>query len=265
MFIDLLFSPLEIARCIDISVKTVIVIDVLRASSSMIYAFSGFDNNDRTLLKGVKEIIPAKDVESAISIYSTLNTSEYLLAGEQDGFLPEGFHLGNSPSDFIVSKVSAKSLVMATTNGTRTLNLATEAKNILVGCFLNAFAIARSCINCRNDVVIACAGTGDVSGLEDITCGGLITSYIKDLAMEKHIPVDFADSALLAAKAYYSFNSVLDILKMSKHGKYLINNGFENDLHLCAAKNKFNIVPKYIEGKIVPELLDAVAFGSLYN
>lgn len=260
MFIDLLFSPLGIKRCTHLESKTGIAIDVLRATTTMMYAFNGFDNNDINNLKGVKEIIPAKDIETAYEIYKTVDQENYLLAGERDGFPPEGFHFGNSPYEFISNKIQGKSLVMATTNGTKTLNLLKNCKNILVGSFLNAFAVARECIELNQDIVIACAGRSDISGLEDIICGGLIGLHINDLAKEKYRKVELSDGIKIAMRTYNSYPDVLSIIRDSDHAEYLIERGLEKDLLPASYKNKFYFVPYLKDGKIVPKLLEPVLF-----
>lgn len=260
--IDLVFSPLEISRCTELNTKTSIVIDVLRASSTMIYAFNGYDNTDKNRLKGVRKILPAKDVETARDMYKVKIAQSYLLAGESDGLPPSDFHFGNSPAEFTEDKISGKALIMATTNGTKTINLVMGSKNILIGSFVNAFATARKSIACQKDIIIACAGRWDVSGLEDITCGGLIASYIQDLSMELATPLELSDSVKLAIRTYKSYRSVIDILNDSAHGKYLVKKGLEKDLEPCSAINKFNIVPVYQNGIIIPEVLPEVPFCS---
>src|SRR3989339_696139 len=116
MHIDVLFSPLEVSRCLYLQEKTSIIIDVLRASTTMIYAFNGFDNTTN-VLKGVKHIKPAKDIETAFEMHKLKDNHGYLLAGERGGFPPDGFNFGNSPEDFLVDKTNNQSLIMATTNG----------------------------------------------------------------------------------------------------------------------------------------------------
>lgn len=263
MKIDLLFSPLEAQRCIteekqhriDLTNTTSVVVDVLRACSTMIYAFNGFDNEEINSLKGVKEIIPAKNIESARELFNISN-SGYLLAGEREGYPPEGFHFGNSPFDFTLDKAADKSLIMATTNGTRTLNLLKSSKNLLIGSFINAKAVAKRCVELESDVLIGCAGRWGVSGLEDITCGGIIANYIQQYCNEKEIKVKLSDSIKLAMKSYDSYDSIRDILEDSAHGKYLYKKGLEKDLIPCSFLNKFNIVPYYKDGKLIAGIIE---------
>lgn len=260
MYVDLLFSPLEVVRYKEQNETTAVVIDVLRASSTILYAFNAYDNQEINILKGAKEIIPVKDVNLAYQTYDKLKNQDALLAGEVDGFPPEGFHLGNSPEEFITEKIYNKTIIMATTNGTKTLNLMKNSKETLIGCMLNAFAVARKCIEYKNNVMIACAGRWDVSSLEDITAGGLISLYIKYLTQEKSIRTSFSDSAIIAMNSYKSFDSVLNILNVCDHGTYLKNKGLQKDLVPCSIKNKFNIVPRFKEGKLLPELLHPITY-----
>ena len=67
--------------------KTIVVIDVLRASTSVITA----------LHHGAKEIIPVSNVESVVKISSSLFGGLTLRAGERNAKIIEGFNLGNSP------------------------------------------------------------------------------------------------------------------------------------------------------------------------
>lgn len=269
MQIDLLFSPLEAARChnvkddpVTISDKTAVIIDVLRASSTMVYAFNAFDNDDINTLNGVKMIIPAKDVLTARELYRTLDKTDYMLAGEVEGLPPEDFQLGNSPADFTQKKIFGKSVVMATTNGTMTLNLFLDAKAILVGSFVNAFAVAYKAVNLRNNIVLACAGRKYVSSIEDIAAGGLIALYVNDLAREMNVDLEMTDGVKAAIRLYQSYRNIIDILKDSYHGKFLIQKGLEKDLEYCAAENLFNIVPFYENSRIIAEVIQPMVLDS---
>ncbi|MGD9581503.1 MAG: 2-phosphosulfolactate phosphatase [Vampirovibrionia bacterium] len=252
MHIDLLFSPLEVKRITNLNQKTSIVIDVLRASTTMIYALNGYDNTTN-VLKGVREIKPAKDIETAFKLKENPENYHFLLAGERNGYPPEGFNFGNSPEDFTIDKTHNKSIIMATTNGTKILNLLLESNSIVVGSFVNALAVAKKIVELNNDIVIGCAGREDLGGLEDITCGGLIIKHIYNIM---NCDLDLSDSAKIAVKTYDSYNNELDILKDSFHGKFLIDIGLEKDLEICSKKDIFNIVPTFNNGLIKPHIIE---------
>ncbi|MCX8009860.1 MAG: 2-phosphosulfolactate phosphatase, partial [Ignavibacteria bacterium] len=67
--------------------KNVIVIDLLRATSTIVTAL----NNS------AKEIIPVESVAEAVKISKNQEKGTYLLAGEKNAKMIEGFDLGNSP------------------------------------------------------------------------------------------------------------------------------------------------------------------------
>jgi len=89
--------------------KLVIVIDVLRATSTMVTA----------LANGCQAIIPVLTSREALEKRLTLPGS--LLGGERQGLTIEGFELGNSPFDYVPEKVGGKRVIMTTTNGTRAI------------------------------------------------------------------------------------------------------------------------------------------------
>ena len=85
MRIDVHFEPA--APLPDLTGSTVVVIDVLRATSSMVEA----------LVNGAQGVYPAPSTEEAIKLASSLGREDTLLCGEARGLMIEGFDLGNSP------------------------------------------------------------------------------------------------------------------------------------------------------------------------
>lgn len=117
MKIDVFLTPAGIEEA-TFNDKIVVVIDVLRASTTMITA----------LENGAKEIIPVAEVEDALMVASSLFSERPLLSGERQGKVIQGFDLGNSPEEFSTSVVGEKTLVFCTTNGTRAIVKAKSAK-----------------------------------------------------------------------------------------------------------------------------------------
>ena len=97
--------------------KNVVVVDVLRASSTILTA----------LVNGAKEVIPAENVSVAARISKGLGNS--VLCGERNGKVIEGFKLGNSPFEYTPEIVKSKSLVFSTTNGTVAISKSKFAKS----------------------------------------------------------------------------------------------------------------------------------------
>src|SRR5262245_2064621 len=107
----------------------VVVIDVLRATSAMVTAFE----------HGVERIIPVATIEEAAQY---IGRPGYIAAAERNGEVVDGFQFGNSPLAFRDADIQGKTIVMTTTNGTRTINLARDARQLVIGSFLNLTALS---------------------------------------------------------------------------------------------------------------------------
>ena len=101
----------------------VVVIDVLRATSSMCVAFE----------HGAEKIIPVEGVEET----RKYKEKGFVIAAERDGEMIEGFDFGNSPFSFMGDAVKGKSIAISTTNGTQAIKVAKYAKQVVIGSFLN--------------------------------------------------------------------------------------------------------------------------------
>ena len=89
----------------------VVVVDVLRATSSMCIAFE----------KGVKRMIPVSTVEEALEYRNS--DEDYILAAERNGKPVKSFDFGNSPQVYLDMDVKGRTVVMTTTNGTKAINI----------------------------------------------------------------------------------------------------------------------------------------------
>src|SRR4030043_422413 len=89
----------------DLVSQSIVVIDVLRATSVMIQALSA----------GVKEILPVTTVEEAFQLAKSFPLETRLLGGERKSRKIAGFDLGNSPRENITAKVKGKTLILTTT------------------------------------------------------------------------------------------------------------------------------------------------------
>ncbi len=107
----------------------VIVIDVLRATSAICAAFE----------YGVNSIIPVPTIEEAWEY----KQKGYLAGAERKGQIVDGFDFGNSPFSYMNPEFKGKDIVLTTTNGTRSLDVAKDAEIVLVASFLNLDAIWR--------------------------------------------------------------------------------------------------------------------------
>jgi len=142
----------------------VVIIDVLRASSSICTAFAN----------GATEIIPVEDIARA----KEYKLKGYLVAAERDGFVLDFADFGNSPFNFTKEKVAGKTIVYSTTNGTGIINLAKSSKMTVIGSFLNFSSLSEWLINQENDVLLFCAGWKNRFNLEDTICAGAFAARL---------------------------------------------------------------------------------------
>jgi len=216
----------------------VVVIDVLRASSTIVHACE----------KGVGRIIPVASVEDATKLLPTLDRKKTLTGGESEGRKIEGFDLGNSPAEYTGRVVRGKTLVFSTTNGTAAMVKSAAAKGILVGCFLNIAAVVTRLLSARpKSVAILCAGNQGYMALEDFVCGGMIVDRIASSTRRK---IDFNDGARAARSLAAAMPDVEEVVRTSSHGRLLAELGFEDDLIYCSRVDKYSTVPTVVEGRI---------------
>ena len=219
--------------------KLVIVIDVLRATSTIVTA----------LANGCQAIIPVLTSEEAMEKRLTLPGS--LLGGEREAVLIEGFDLGNSPFDYVPEKVGGKRVIMTTTNGTRAIRDAVAAPVIWMASFLNMESITQAILgefetNSKlQGVVVFCAGTEERFDLPDTLCAGMLI----DALGPKVVLNDLGEAARMLYQSSEEF--LVDKIRDSAHGKKLISMGFERDLVYCSTPNILPIIPVFDDGEIV--------------
>jgi 2-phosphosulfolactate phosphatase len=231
MKLNVLFSPGTTDE-LYFSGKTTIVIDVLRASSTIVEA----------LKNRAKDIVPVATVEFAVKISGGMFSGQTLLCGERNTKKIEGFALGNSPLEYKKEVVEGKSIVFYSTNGTKAIVRAKFSENLLVCSLTNMNAVVDNLIKLDKDCVILCAGNNNLFSLEDSLCAGALIEGI----MKKEKEISLSDSAkgALALNSYFGRNK-LNVLKESEHGKILVKNGFLKDLEFCSEENTNSIVPYY--------------------
>src|SRR3972149_10756046 len=119
MNIDIQLLPLPLDPDF-LSPRTVVVIDVLRATSVMVHA----------MLEGAIEIGPVATVEEAFQKAKAYPSGTTLLGGERGSLKIEGFDLGNSPREYVAERVKGKRLILTTTNGTRAFQLVSAGSEV---------------------------------------------------------------------------------------------------------------------------------------
>jgi 2-phosphosulfolactate phosphatase len=218
--------------------KTVVVVDVLRASSTVVHACEN----------GVERIIPVASVEDATKLLSTLDRKKTLLGGEREGVKIDGFDLGNSPLEYTRSVVKGKTLIFSTSNGTIAITRSAPAKEIVLGCFLNMGAVVAHIISSRaKKVAVLCAGDLGRLSLEDFVCGGCLVDRIVKSTRAKTV---LNDGAVAASELANALGRIGDVVRNSTHGRRLAELGFESDLEFCSRVDEYGTAPVVVDGRI---------------
>ena len=216
--------------------RTVVVIDVLRASSVIVTA----------LAHGARAVFPVQTVEEARERADFFSPDEIILAGERDTKLIDGFHLGNSPLAYTPEKVKGKFIILTTSNGTKALNNLEGAKKVIIGGFLNLGAVVQSLLS-HDEVVFVCSGTNNNFSMDDAMCAAAITDHLM-----QHKSLQLSDMAQTLHKAYKNEAGNLRLLLDDcYHLNLLIRNGFEQDVNYCLQENVFNYVPEMNQEKLI--------------
>ena len=198
----------------DFTESIVVVIDIFRATSSICY---GIEN-------GAVSIIPVATVEACESY----RDSEFLLAAERNGEVVDGFDFGNSPFSYVQEKVSGKTIVLTTTNGTHAINMSRGASKIVIGSFLNISALCNWLKTQSNDVLLLCSGWKDKVNLEDTLFAGGVVHHLKD----ENYALD--DAGIASEDLYNMAKEDLGLyLKKTSHSERLKKLGIEEDIAFC--------------------------------
>ena len=232
-----LFIPEEIKNT-ELAGKLVVIIDVLRASSTIVTA----------LANGCSGFIPIFSPDQARKKAQQFERGKLLLGGERKGIKIEGFDLGNSPREYQREAVKDKTIIFSTTNGVKTLEMVKSAHRIIVGSFLNLQAVCDYCSNYKGDILLICAGKEGKFSLEDAACAGMLVNSLKNALSDT---CQESDANLTAQLLYKKFgNNIMEMLRKSQHGRYLESIGLGEDLKFCAQLDFFNIIPIFRYGII---------------
>lgn len=234
MQIDVISSVNE-ARAEEFNGRTAIVIDVLRATSTIITA----------LEQGCTGVMAVETVTGAKSMQRPGD----VLGGERFCKKIPGFDYGNSPFEYKTGTIYGKSLILTTTNGTRAIQKASKASQVLAGAFLNAPACAQAALDLGRDIIILCSGTQDVFSLEDGLCAGCILDYVTKASSQECCIGDFG---LAMLHAYRSVSdNVYAPIAQSSNGKRLNKIGFADDVAYCCQTGITNVVPVLRDGVLI--------------
>jgi 2-phosphosulfolactate phosphatase len=222
--IEVCFSP-ELIHLHELNSKIVVVVDIFRATSTMVAA----------LAHGVREILPLADLESC----QLMQTKGFLIGGERNGLTAPGFEMGNSPVAYLEGDYTGRKLAMTTTNGTQAIEKSRGADQILIGAFPNLQATVSYIQGQDKDILIHCAGWKGHFNLEDSLYAGALVK-----ALEASHRVE--DDGALAMRSLFEKegHDLKGFLLQASHAKRLQNHGIERDIDFCLTLDLYDIVVK---------------------
>jgi len=221
----------------DVSSSIVVIIDVLRATSTIATA----------LFNGAKCVIPVDNVARCIELSRQISG---ITAGERDGKIAEGLEYGNSPFEYSKEFIKGRILVLTTTNGTRLLQMALEkgAKEIITGSFPNLSAVCDHLTEMKQSVILACAAWKDRINMEDTLFAGAVISRIKNQFSINCDSSHMAETLYEKAKKdLFAFMKKND----ASHYHRLMDFKLEKDIRYCFETDGANVLPLFKDGKLM--------------
>jgi len=221
----------------DVSNSIVVIIDVLRATSTIATA----------LYNGARCVIPVDSVSRCIELGRQI---QGITAGERDGKIAEGLVHGNSPFEYPREFIEGKTLVLTTTNGTRLLQMALDngAKEIITGSFSNLSAVCDHLTELKQNVILGCAAWKDRINMEDMLFAGAVISRIR-----KHFSINCDSSHLAETTFHKAEKNLFGFMKKNNASHYhrLMGFGLEKDIRYCLTPDMANVLPYYENGKLI--------------
>lgn len=229
--IDVCVSP-DLMHLYDVKDTTVVVVDILRATSCITTA----------LASGIASIRPFAKLDEAL----TMKEQGYFTAGERNGEKVSGFDFGNSPFEYMNENLKGKKIAFTTTNGTQAIAKSIGASEIIIGSFLNLDSVVHHLRTGSHNILIACAGWKGKMNLEDTIFAGAVVALLTNVAN----PV--CDAPLAAQYLYSQAKSdLVGFLKNSSHVKRLNRLDIHKDIVFCLTPNQYNVVPVLKNGELV--------------
>ena len=206
----------------------VIIVDIFRATTCMCAAF----NN------GARSIRTVATVEEAIHY----KEKGHLVAAERNVKKCDFADFGNSPFDFTHEKVADKEIIFTTTNGTRAIEMALDADEILIGAFSNITTLTNHCNSKKKNVLILCSGWNNRFCLEDTLFAGALTEKL----IKTGKFCSDSDATLAALELWkIAQPDLLNYICSTEHYERLKSNGLENSVEYCLTEDTTPVLPVY--------------------
>ena len=234
--LEVILSPALLPYC-DVKDRIVVMIDVLRAGTSICVAFQ----------TGVEKILPVASPEECM----VFKDFDFVIAAERNAVKVDGFDLGNSPFEYENPLLAGRKIAFTTTNGTKAIRQSREqgASAIVIGSFLNLEFLCDWLRQQDGSVSLLCAGWKNKYNLEDTFFAG---------AVVKHIGTDYemdCDAALTAKELYEKHESDPEpLIRRSSHAnRFKLLDMHTDDVQYSLQKNITPLLP-VLKGEYIVKL-----------
>lgn len=230
--LEVCFSPALLETVKKTGDRNVVVVDILRATTSICTAF-GY---------GAASVIPVAGKDEALA----MKQQGRLVAGEEDGIKLSFADFGNSPFEFRTPAIKGKEIVFCTSNGTRAILEGKEYGRVLAASFVNLGAVCGWLNKDQKDVLILCAGWKNSFSLEDAVFAGAMS----DLLVNAFGFLPLCDSTLAAITLWdHSAKSLIRNISGASHYQRLLGIEDRKGLKYCFFPEKFPVIPVLEQGK----------------
>ena len=215
MRIDVAFTPAEEGRA-----ELGVVVDVMRATSTIAQALDA----------GYERVLCCAEVDDARRLKGEVGDA--ILAGERSAVRIEGFDAGASPREFL--EPLAPTLIMSTTNGTRTiLEAVARCEEVVLGSLLNLSSVA-TVVRARGAAaVVLCAGFQGAFAIDDAYCAGRIVRALDGATL--------TDAAIASGVIADRYERPIDGINARTYGPP----GLEADIEWCSQVDTVTTVPRF--------------------
>lgn len=208
--------------------SSIVVVDAFRASTTISVLVS----------KGA-EVRPVASLEEARAAEADFRI------GERGSVRVAGFDFGNSPTEVRAAEIKPGSTVaLSTTNGTRVIEAAAGAPQILTGAFVNATAIADKLAASDDEevVVVGCGWEGRRASEDEAAAGAILHRLrLRGAKLDER--------ARRMSERY--LNRTRNDLRDNSAARRLKRVGYEADLDFCLSEDTLDVVPRLLDGVFV--------------
>lgn len=230
MQLNILFNPDEISSAEAPKEDIYIVIDVMRATTTLAVMFD----------QGASHVLAAQTLEQAQD--AARKVPGRLLCGERHTKIPPGFDYGNSPAYFAQKDLTGSALILTTSNGTRAFFACPQQSKCLAGSFYNARAVVTHALTLAQkenvNISIVCAAEYGHFALEDSACAG----YLALELLRRQPDLDVFDNTHAAITLYQNYPPAR-LREYTRSARELVAVGQEQDLDFCLNKCVSKSVP----------------------